>query len=163
MLQPATVAPSGRAPEHGTLSRAALERDLREGAGRRHPRVRLCNASARKANRAVLPRAQVRGAHAEPQPAHGSGASEVPRVPGRAGGNSSVAILQGMSAELIGVFTEGVPLTGFLLTAGGIAIAAVRTVSPRLEDFEARTGALGYRQSRFEGWIEGSGLFRSLA
>ena len=57
----------------------------------------------------------------------------------------------------------GVPLTGCLLTVGGIAIAAVRKVSPRLEDFEAGTGALGHRQSRFEGWIEGSGLFRSLA
>ena len=119
MLQPATVEPSGRAVEHGTPSLAALERDLRERAGRHHPRVRLCNASARQANREVLPRAQVGCAHAEPQPAHGSGPSEVPGVPGRAGRKSSVAIPQGMSAELIGVFTEGVPLTDRLVAHGG--------------------------------------------
>ena len=127
MLQPATVESLGRALEHGTLSRAALERDLRERAGRRHPQIRLCNASARKANREVLPSAQVRGAHAELQPAHGGGADEVPEVPGRAGGNSSVAILQGMRAELIGVSTGGVPLTGLLPTVSCMAIAAVRS------------------------------------
>ncbi len=85
MLQPATVESLGRALEHGPLSRAALERDPCERDGRCQPRDRQSYASSRRANREVLPGAQVRGAHAGPQPAHGGGASELPEVSARVG------------------------------------------------------------------------------
>ena len=73
------------------------------------------------------------------------------------------AILQVMSAELIGILAVGVSLAGLVLTVGGMAIAAIRALTTRLEGLEARMGALEQRQARLEGLIEGSGLFRSLA
>ncbi len=73
------------------------------------------------------------------------------------------AILRVMSPELIGIVAVGVSLAGLVLTVGGMAIAAIRTLSARIEGLEARMGALEQRQARLEGLIEGSGLFRSLA
>ena len=73
----------------------------------------------------------------------------------------SAAILQVVSAELIGILAVGVSLAGLVLTVGGMAIAAIRALSVRLGGLETRMGALEQRQARLEGLIEGSGLFRS--
>ena len=68
-----------------------------------------------------------------------------------------------MSAELIGIFSVGVSLEGLVITVVGMARAAIRVLSARLEGLESRLGALQQGQARLEGLIESSGLFRSLA
>ena len=103
MLQPANIEWLGHALEHGKLSRSALECELRERDGRRYPRVPLRNFSARRANREVPPDAQVRDAHAEPQPAHCGGTSELPEVSARVGQDFESDRSPRMSAELIGI------------------------------------------------------------
>lgn len=71
-------------------------------------------------------------------------------------------MLRVVSAELIGILAVGISLAGLVLKVGGMAIAAIRARSARLEGLETRMGALEQRQARLEGLIEGSGLFRSL-
>ena len=71
-------------------------------------------------------------------------------------------MLRVVSAELIGILAVGISLAGLVLKVGGMAIAAIRALSARLEGLETRMGALEQRQARLEGLIEGSGLFRSL-
>ena len=81
----------------------------------------------------------------------------MPEVCGRSGGTSRGTMLQGLSAELIGRWAS---LADLMLTEGGMATAAIPASSARLGGLEFRIGAIGPRQARLKGWIEGSGLFR---
>ena len=54
-----------------------------------------------------------------------------------------------------------VSLACLVLTEGSIATAAIRGLPTRLGGLDSRMGAIRPRQARLEGWIEGSGLFRS--